>query len=203
MCAIDHSIIGRFTTGSICFGAWRVSGRRRVPSPPTSTTALTGCWRPGRWLPCPASSSVRRGRSRRTVHRCAGPRSHRGRAAGRWRRRARLEVAHVGDPRGHVGLRRDRGAGRHERDRERVVGAEPDLVEAGREDLVRLLALGGVVDVVPLRDLELAVLAALALRHAFGERLAGRAATGCRSSSTRRPGRGTRRAWPCGRRRCR
>ena len=27
------------TTGSICFGVCRVSGRRRVPKPPTSTTA--------------------------------------------------------------------------------------------------------------------------------------------------------------------
>src|SRR5690606_39900773 len=39
------SIIGRWTIGSICFGRAFVSGRRRVPKPPTSTTARTSACR--------------------------------------------------------------------------------------------------------------------------------------------------------------
>ena len=37
--ALDHRDLGH---GNICFGVVNVSGRRRVPSPPTSTTALMG-----------------------------------------------------------------------------------------------------------------------------------------------------------------
>src|SRR5271165_105125 len=37
-----RSSMGTPTMGSICLGIDRVSGRRRVPSPPTSTTARTG-----------------------------------------------------------------------------------------------------------------------------------------------------------------
>ena len=36
---MTRSIIGRLPTGSICFGVVCVRGRRRVPKPPTSTTA--------------------------------------------------------------------------------------------------------------------------------------------------------------------
>ena len=36
------SIIGRLTSGSIGLGAFDVSGRRRVPSPPAMITAFIG-----------------------------------------------------------------------------------------------------------------------------------------------------------------
>src|SRR5690554_5802264 len=39
------SIIGRLTIGSICLGRAFVSGRSRVPKPPTSTTARTSACR--------------------------------------------------------------------------------------------------------------------------------------------------------------
>ena len=42
------SIIGRLAIGSIGFGAFEVSGRSRVPSPPAMITAFTSavlpCW---------------------------------------------------------------------------------------------------------------------------------------------------------------
>src|SRR4051812_24618165 len=41
-CSSTRSIIGRLPTGSICFGLVSVRGRRRVPKPPTRTTACTG-----------------------------------------------------------------------------------------------------------------------------------------------------------------
>ena len=75
-----RSIIGRWPTGSICFGVVSVSGRSRVPKPPTRTTALTNRWSPRRcsltWL------------ARRWPARCRPPRWCAGDDAGRHRGRS-------------------------------------------------------------------------------------------------------------------
>ena len=171
---MTHSIIGRSTIGSICFGVRSVSGRRRVPNPPTRTTAFTA-----RLSWC-CSGAVRggvvrggaRGRSTRELRRCCSRCRRRGRRRRR-RRRRRRDIGHLGDAIRDVGLRRDRRVLRHERDRERLVRAEADLVETVGEDLVRLVALGRVGGVIPLRHLEHAVLAALALGGAFLEGVPG------------------------------
>src|SRR5690606_37735233 len=149
------SIIGRWTIGSICFGRAFVSGRSRVPKPPTSTTARTSTCRGrrggrrlvrGRRVGA-ALAGRRRGPAGPVALALPGDRG-RGGVVGR---------AQLGEP---VGGRRLRDVGRALGDEgDRVALAvlpEADVAEVPPDQ--RRLVVGG-LDVLPLGDDELGVLA--------------------------------------------
>ena len=199
-------MIGSLPTVSIDFGTVSVSGRSRVPNPPTSTMACTAA--SPRSCRCPLSSlSSRVGR--RPVRRCSrSARCCRRLAAGaarccrrdagtvspgsrRWRVEG-AELLEVGRRRRHL----DVDVVGHEGDRDRqAVLVERDVVEAARVHLTR----ARIEVVLPHDDGQPSVLA-VALGLAFlvdeGEVL------GCRAAVDGEPAGGQLQAW-CRRSRCR
>ena len=173
------SIIGRCRIGSICFGVVLVSGRSRVPNPPTRTTAwVTSLIRP-------SSSSSVGGCGRRPAGRCGGGR---GRVALGRHRRGRVERLALRRRVLAVALaerlqlarrarRLDRAALRNERQGHgHVVAVEVDVADVARDDAVGLRR-RRLHRLLPHRELYLAGLAVtggltllvdLAIRHLDG-----------------------------------
>src|SRR5579871_5147896 len=143
-----RSIIGTPATGRSCFGMVVVSGRSRVPSPPTRTTACTsalGGLLDGRGRGAAATVHRRGGRWRQLDRR-------RGRRDGAVLAEVRLLVLHRADDRGRW-LRRGHAVG-DEPDRDELTVREADLRGVRREERGR-----GDADPGPHRELDVADLA--------------------------------------------